>query len=111
MPRLEAKQAIVGAANQRRGSTDKKEKTLQRLFSAKNGSLFSSLISLPVFAPSSLSASANLLSGGRSIRVVRRLIRVDGGAEGREKEHIAESVVDLKTLQLVLHGIFELGKT
>jgi hypothetical protein len=28
--RVEAKQAIVGAANQRRRSTDKKEKTLQR---------------------------------------------------------------------------------
>ena len=41
----------------------------------------------------------------------RRLIPFDGGAEGREKELIAESVVDLKTLQLVLHGILELGKT
>ena len=50
-------------------------------------------------------------SDGPSIRAVGRLIRVDSGAEGCEKELIAESVVDSKTLQFVLHGIFEFGKT
>jgi hypothetical protein len=97
---------VPSSAQRREGQPTKRK----RLFNAKNSSLFFSLVALPVFS-ASLSASANLLSGGRSIRVVRRLIHVDGGAEGREKELIAESVVDSKTLQFVLHRIFELGKT
>jgi hypothetical protein len=83
----------------------------KRLFNTKKSSLVLLTHLRFRLLAASLSASANARSGDRSIRVVRRFIRVDGGAEGCEKELITESVVDLKTLQLVLHGIFELGKT
>ena len=93
MSSVEANRGIVGAANQGRRSSDK----MNRLFDAENSSLFLTH-PRPCLLAANLSASTNALSNGRSIRVVRRLIRVDGGAEGREKELIAESVVDSKML-------------
>ena len=44
------------------------------------------------------------------MRVMRRLIRVDGGADGREEERLADPIEQSKPIQLVLRRVLELGK-